>query len=294
MTPHTPEWFDSMYNNRLLVPAAMEHMARWKRDSQAVLNDPKFSRHEARYASGPFALLDVFPATEIQQHSHHGDGLAPVIVFIHGGYWRALHKEDHAFLVPAFHALNACTVMVSYDLCPQVSMKDIALEMVQALVWVYENIEKFGGNPRKIHVMGHSAGGHLSALLMTTLWSAVKKGLPADLIHSALSISGLFELESIRQTPFLAADLRLDPKSACDLSPAWIASPQNGQLTAVVGGLESAEFIRQTHLIQSAWGGEVVPVCETLPGLNHFSILESLLDPHGPLFKHTQNMIEGS
>jgi len=293
MTPHTPEWFDSMYNNRLLVPNALEHMARWKRDSQAVLNDPKLSRHEARYASGPFALLDVYPADERNHDSDHGDGLAPVIVFIHGGYWRALHKEDHAFLVPAFQALNACTVMVSYDLCPQVSMKDIALEMVQALVWVYENIEKFGGNPQKIHVMGHSAGGHLSALLMTTLWSAVKRGLPTDLIHSALSISGLFELESIRQTPFLAADLRLDSKSACDLSPAWISAPQKGHLTAVVGGLESAEFIRQTKLIQSAWGAKVVPVCETLHGLNHFSILESLLDTNGALFKHTHNMLKG-
>ena len=291
MTPHTPEWFDRMYNNRLLVPNSMEHMVRWKQDSLAILNDPNVTRHEARYASGPFALLDVYPAPKAQHLDDVADELAPVIVFIHGGYWRALHKEDHAFLVPAFHALRACTVMVSYDLCPQVSMKDIAIEMVQALVWVFENIQKFGGNRRKIHVMGHSAGGHLSALLMATIWTAVKKGLPADLIHSALSISGLFELESIRQTPFLAQDLRLDPNSACALSPAWIEAPHKGQLTAVVGGLESEEFIRQNQLIQAAWGVGVVPVCESLPGLNHFSILESLLDFNGPLFKHTQDML---
>jgi len=292
METHTPQWFDSMYNNRLLVPSAMEHMARWKNDSLRILNDAKIVRHEARYASGPFAVLDVYPSPQSHGHLDHKESLAPVVVFIHGGYWRALHKEDHAFLLPAFQALNACTVMVSYDLCPQVSMKEIVLEMVQALVWVYENIQKFGGNRRKIHVMGHSAGGHLSALLMTTLWGAVKKGLPSDLIHSALSISGLFELESIRQTPFLADDLRLDSQSACALSPAWISAPKTGHLTAVVGGQESAEFIRQTHLIQAAWGKEVVPVCESLPGLNHFSILESLLDTKGPLFKRTREMVE--
>jgi arylformamidase len=292
MKSHTPEWFDSMYNNRLLVPNALEHMTRWSKDSASVLNDPQITRHEARYATGPCALLDVYPASVENSHETLHDGLAPVVVFIHGGYWRALHKEDHAFLIPAFKALSVCTVMVSYDLCPQVTIKEIALEMVQALVWVYENIEKFGGNQRQIHVMGHSAGGHLSALLMTTLWGAVKRGLPADLIHSALSISGLFELDSIRQTPFLADDLRLDSKSACALSPAWMAAPKKGHLTALVGGLESSEFIRQTHLIASAWGQSVVPVCESLPGLNHFSILESLLDTQGALFKRTQEMIE--
>lgn len=292
MTPHTPQWYDSMYNNRLLVPNALEHMARWKEDSLAVINDPHVQRYEARYANGPFAVLDIYPTQAQEPASDQHDLLAPVLVFIHGGYWRALHKEDHAFLVPAFKSLNACTVILSYDLCPQVHMTDIALEVVQALVWVFENIQNYGGNRRKIHVMGHSAGGHLAALLMTTIWERVKEGLPADLIHAALSVSGLFELESIRKTPFLADDLRLDSKSACDLSPAWIAAPKAGQLSALVGGLESEEFIRQTRLIQSAWGQGVVPVCESLPGLNHFSILESLLDTNGPLFMHTQSMLE--
>jgi arylformamidase len=113
-------------------------------------------------------------------------------------------------------------------------------------------------------------------------------------VHSALAISGLIDLESIRRTPFLATDLRLTESSAERLSPAWIPAPEQGHLYAVHGDQESAEFARQTVLIQSSWGRDRVPIASALPGLNHFSILESLLNFDGPLFKLMLNMLQSS
>jgi arylformamidase len=103
--------------------------------------------------------------------------------------------------------------------------------------------------------------------------------LPVDLVKNALSISGLFELESIMHTPFVKDDLRLSPAQVLQVSPAWLPAPSQGQLYSVAGADESAEFLRHNQLIQTAWGKKVVPVSEALPGLNHFSIVEALAEP---------------
>jgi arylformamidase len=109
-------------------------------------------------------------------------------------------------------------------------------------------------------------------MLLGCRWPQVAADLPADLLRAAISISGLFELETIRRTPFLAPDLRLTAESARRLSPALLPAPA-GRLAAVVGGDESEEFLRQNRLIRSAWGEAAVPVCEAIPGTNHFTVL---------------------
>jgi arylformamidase len=152
--------------------------------------------------------------------------------------------------------------------------------MVKALAWTWRNIDQYGGDPTRITVAGHSAGGHLAAMMLACAWKAVAPDLPDGLVRNALSISGLHELESIRSAPFLQVSLRLTPEDAIKASPAWMPRPAHGGvLNSVCGGDESAEFLRQNQLIQQAWGKEVVPVCEALPGLNHFSILEALAAP---------------
>ena len=111
------------------------------------------------------------------------------------------------------------------------------------------------------------------------------------LVRNALSISGLHELESIRNTPFLQKDLRLTQQDAIKASPAWMARPRHGQLSSVCGGQESAEFQRQNRLIRQQWGKAAVPVCESLPGLNHFSILDALVDPGSRLHRLTRGLL---
>ena len=262
-----PTWLDAQYNNRARVPEAPGILERWanasalaRAQSDGVLDIP--------YGSGPGETLDVFRTSASD---------APVFVFIHGGYWRALDKRDHSFVAPALVEAGAMVVVPNYALCPAVSIEHITLQMVHALAWVWRHAREHGGDPRRIVVGGHSAGGHLAAMLLNCRWPQVAPDLPGDLLRSALSISGLFELEPIRHTSFLAPYLHLTAESARRLSPALLPAPA-GRLAAVVGGDESEEFLRQNRRIREAWGERVVPVCEAVPGTNHFTVLHDLAD----------------
>ena len=269
MKKPAPAWLDRMYNNRALVPGHAMHFARW-----AEASDDARAAHPCQtdiaYGTGPMETLDVFPSSQPG---------APVVVFIHGGYWRSLDKSDHSFIAPAFKNLGGCVFIPNYALCPAVTIPQITLQMVQALAWIHRNAQKYGGDPRRIYVVGHSAGGHLAAMLLDCLWPQVAPDLPADLVKGALSISGLYDLEPLMHTPFLKDSLRLTPEQVRLASPALLPAPRQGVLYTLAGADESAEFIRHNKLIQQAWGKKVVPVCETLPGKNHFSVLEDLTAP---------------
>jgi arylformamidase len=115
-------------------------------------------------------------------------------------------------------------------------------------------------------------------MMLATDWRAVAAELPEDLVQGALSLSGVFELEPLRHAPFLAPDLRLDAAAAARLSPVSLPAPRR-PLVALVGGDESEEFLRQNALIRAAWGADAVPVCETVPGRHHMSVLGELADP---------------
>lgn len=271
MTIYDPAWLDRMYNNRALVPEHAEHFARWALWS-AEARSARGVQRDIAYGEGPSETLDVFPGA--------ASG-APVLVFIHGGYWRSLSKDDHSFIAPAFTFKGACVVVPEYALCPgtaqqPVTIPDIAMQMVRCLAWVWRNIARFGGDPRRIVVSGHSAGGHLAALLMACHWQAYAADLPADLLPKGLAISGLYELEPIMHTPFLQPSLRLTPTQVEMASPAGLPAPAQGTLYTVCGADESAEFLRQNQLLQRNWGTERVPVAEAHLNLNHFSVVEAL------------------
>jgi arylformamidase len=268
VSPASPDWFDAQYNNRGRIPEHPAILREWDershhaRASLACALDLAYGRAESE-------RLDVFLP--------NAPG-APVLVYIHGGYWRALDKRDQSFVALPFVAAGAMVVTPNYALCPAVTIEHVVVQLVQALAWVWRHAAEHGGDPARIVVAGHSAGGHLAAMMLACDWRAVAPDLPADLVKSALAISGVFELEPLRHAPFLAPDLRLDEATARKLSPAAMAAPR-GRLVAIVGGDESEEFLRQNALIAEAWGGRAVPVCEQVPGRHHMNVLHELADP---------------
>ena len=266
---HDGSWFDGMYNNRALVPEHQSFLGRWATESQAA-RDAGACKLDIAYGKEPGERLDIFCPP-------HPDG--PVLVFVHGGYWRALDKKDNSFVAPAFTRHGACVVIPNYDLCPAVTVPHITLQVARSIAWTYQNIARFGGDPRRIIVCGHSAGGQLAAMMLACVWPQLDAKLPRDVVRSVLAISGLHDLDPIMRTPFLQPSLQLTPEQVAQASPARLPPPKQGTLYSVIGGDESAEYHRQNRLIQEAWGTRRVPVCEALPGLNHFSVLDALVEP---------------
>ncbi len=268
--PHpSPEWYDAQYNNRARIPEHPEILRAWA-DRSVGARASLRCMLDLAYGADPSERLDVFPP--------RAQG-APVLVYVHGGYWRALDKRDQSFVAAPFVDEGAMVVLPNYALCPAVTIEHIVMQLVHALAWVWRNARAHGGDPERIVVAGHSAGGHLAAMLLACDWHAVAPDLPGDLVKSALAVSGVFELEPLRHAPFLAPDLRLDAASALRLSPAAMPAPPHGRLVAVVGGDESEEFLRQNEAIAKAWGPAVVTVCEPVPGCHHMNVLFALADP---------------
>jgi len=263
----SPAWYDEQYNNRARIPehpAILEHWA--DASASALARSP--AMREIAYGDGAGERLDVFPAARAG---------SPVLVYIHGGYWRALGKRDQSFVAPPFVDAGAMVVLPGYALCPAVSIEHIVLQLAQALAWVHRHAGEHGGDAQQIVVAGHSAGGHLAAMMLACDWRSVAPDLPADLVKAALSISGLYELEPLRHAPFLAPDLQLTAESARRLSPAMLRAP-GGSLVTIVGGDESEEFHRQAALISQAWGRTVVGA-ESVAHRNHMNVLHELAEP---------------
>ena len=269
-----PAWLEAEYNLRARHPEHVEVVERWRTASSLVRRIESW-RGDVRYGDGDGEALDIYPTP-------HAD--APVLVFIHGGYWRSHDKADYAFLAPAFTAAGALVVIPNYALCPAVGIEHIARQMTRAFAWVHRHAALYGGDPRRIVAVGHSAGAHLAAMLLGCRWKEVDAGLPPQLLAGALGISGVYDLEPLRRAPFLQPDLRLTPAAVRRLSPAFFPRPRKPLYTGV-GLDESDEFKRQTALIRDQWGPTAVPVGETIPGANHYTILHNLADPRGRLHR---------
>jgi arylformamidase len=269
------------YNNRDLVPEHPQYMARWAEDS-ARARATMTCYLERRYGEQPGETLDIFPARK-------GDGSC--MMFIHGGYWRALDKRDFSYLAPAWVDAGVSLVVVNYDLCPRVTMDEIVRQMLRASRWLWLNAEQYGMDPDRLYVAGHSAGGHLTAMLMCALFPAFDRALPKDLWKGGLAISGLYDLRPLLSVDWLNGDLRLDAESALTLSPAFMPPATRAPVMTCVGGGESSEFLRQNALLGSRWrsafAGDI-----PMPGKHHFSVMDGLADPRSALFTGARRLMK--
>jgi arylformamidase len=270
-----------LYNNRELVPEHPQYMARWA-EASARARSSLACYLDRAYGESPGETMDVFPARK-------GDGSC--LMFIHGGYWRALDKKDFSYLAPAWVDAGVSVAVVNYDLCPRVSMEEIVRQMLRASRWLWLNGAQYGIDRDRLYVAGHSAGGHLTAMLMCALWPKLDRALPKDLWKGGLAISGLYDLRPLLEVDWLNGDLRLDAQSALRLSPAFMPPATRAPVMSCVGGDESSEFLRQNALLGERWGGAFagdVP----MPGKHHFSVVDGLADPGSELFAAARRLME--
>jgi arylformamidase len=264
---------DAQYNNRAAVPDFARWTERWPVESAAIRTRLK-GRIDVPYGSGERQTLDIFPAAGSRN---------PVLIYIHGGFWRALSKSDFSFVAEPYVAKGIAVAMVGYPLTPTVTLDELVESVRQAVTWTCRNAASFGGDPARIHVTGHSAGGHLTAMMMSTDWAA--RGMPADLVKSGCAISGIYELEPIRLC-YLNADVRLTEAMVPRNSPVELIPERANPLILTVGGQETDEFLRQQEVYAEAWHGAGLPLeIVPMPKAQHFSILDGFTDPDNPLFQ---------
>ncbi len=270
---YTAEFCEREYNARASIPEHPQIFARWAEQSAAVRR-LRACVIDLNYGETTGERLDLFPASR--------DG-APLLVYIHGGYWRSLDKSDFAWIAPPFVNHGVSVALLNYGLAPATPMEEIVRQMLRAHAWLYRNGDRLGFDPNRICLVGHSAGAHLTAMMMAAIWPAFGADLPADLVKGGLAISGIYDLEPLRHAPFIRADLGLDAKRARLLSPVRMPPATGRPLYTAVGALESGEFRRQTALIGKAWPRNLVREIP-MPGLHHLNVVEELANLASPLF----------
>jgi arylformamidase len=270
-----------LYNNRDLVPDHPQYFGRWAEGSQKA-RATMTSHLDLRYGDKPGETIDLFPA-------RRGDGSC--MLFIHGGYWRSLDKRDFSFLAPAFVSGGISLAVVNYDLCPKVSIDEIVRQMLRASRWLWLHAEEYGMDQDRLYASGHSAGGHLTAMLMTALWPVFDSRLPKDLYKGGLAISGVYDLRPIVDVDWLNVDLRLDEETALRLSPAFFPPATRAPVMTAVGGDESSEFLRQNALLGERWknvfAGDV-----TVKGANHFSVVDAMAEEKGAVYQGVRKLMK--
>jgi arylformamidase len=267
--------YEAEYDNRGRVPEHPQIFARWANDAAAFRVSHKGAELGLRYGDGPRETVDLFwPASGRE---------APIALFIHGGYWRALDPSQFSHIAAGANAHGIAVALVGYDLCPVVSIGKIIDETRAAAVFLHRR------HKRRIVASGHSAGGHLTACLVATDWKKIAPDLPADLVPAGLSISGLFDLAPLMRIS-INQDLHIAAGDLASVSPLGWDVASSRMLDAWVGGDESGEFLRNSREIADVWARKGAATrCVEVPGANHFTVLDPLGEPDSEM---TRRLVE--
>ncbi len=267
--------YEKEYDNRARVPEHPQIFARWDAEAKAYRDARKDAQIGLKYGPSARQTIDFFPA---------GDASAPLAMFIHGGWWRALSPVSFSQMAKGLNSSGIDVAVAGYDLCPTVSIATITEQMRAACLSLWRT------HGKRITVYGHSAGGHLTACMIATDWKSLESSAPANLVPAGYAISGVFDLVPLTQVSF-NVDLKLDDAEARRMSPLLWNVPQGAVLDAAVGGIESSEFLRQSTTIAEDWGRRgaatrYVPI----DGANHFTVLDPLTDAGSAMTKRIAEM----
>jgi arylformamidase len=268
---YSPDQMSDLYNNGKCVPDFPDYLARWRERSRAARAQ---IRHHADivYGAGLRNRIDLFLPESA--------GAVPLLIFTHGGYWQTLGKEDWSCIAAPYVARGIGVAIVGYTLCPETTVAGITEEVRDACAFLYLNADDYRIDRDHIIMSGHSAGGHLTAMMLATDWPARDARLPAKMFHRGVAVSGLFDLEPLTIT-YLNKALRLTSEDALASSPIYMKKRSETPLLLVVGGAETAEFLRQSRSLAPVWAGTAY---HEEPGCNHFSVIDAFHDPASPLF----------
>lgn len=242
---------------------------------------PDFDRHVADYASRSAATrarlpmrADIAygptPAERLDLFFPPQDAATGAVhMFIHGGYWRMFAKEDFSFVAETVTQAGAIAVIVDYALMPAVRMETLIAQLRRACGWVHGHIGDYGGDPARLTLSGHSAGGHLAALMRAD-------PALAGVIDGALLLSGLYDLAPL-QGSFLRELIALTDDEVAQYSPLRHAYGPGGRVTLLVGERETAPFHAQSaafarHLAQAGVDVETTTVAQA----DHMSLVADL------------------
>ncbi len=275
----TQEELDREYNAEQSVPdfgACVKHFL----DSSAAARSSLAHQADVPYGPTKAESANVFPAA--------APG-SPVLVFLHGGYWKALTAHVFDMVAPGPVAAGYAVVNVTYALCPAVTITEIVRQVRAAIAWTYRHAASFNGDPGRIYVAGHSAGGHLTAMAMLTDWEE-EYGLPDTLVKGGIPISGLFDLRPFPAT-FLQPKLRLSAEEVERVSPLFHVRAMPAPLVVAWGGAESGSFRKQSLDFLSAWqaagnAGEALPI----EGAHHFMVLDGFMTADGLMTRTLEAM----
>lgn len=264
---------DKLYNNRAAVPTHPQDIARWTTESARARAELP---HHADLAYGPHPreILDLFGTAAPGR---------PLLVFIHGGYWQAMSKGEASQIALGFVPEGLANVaLLNYPIGPDARMDQIVASVRRGILWLWQHAGEYGYDRNRIYVSGHSAGGHLTLMAMLTDWPALDAAAPADLVKGGFSISGLYDLQPIRQC-YLNDRLGMDEAEAARNSPISLLPASTAHLAPLVcavGGAETPAFLQQQHDFVTRWaahGGHVTAI--TVPDRHHFDIVDQMARP---------------
>ena len=274
------EEIDEQYDIGAATPGREAFVNRAMSESEKIRRNLN-CKLDIRYGPSLDETLDIFPAKQANP---------PVLVFIHGGYWRAFTSKEFSFIANSF-VENGITVVVSnYSLCPKVSISEITRQNRAVIAWLARHAEEYNGDPDNIYVSGHSAGGHLTAMLCSSDWQG-EYGLAQDIVKGGLAISGLFDLQPFRYS-FLQPTLSLSHEIIMRESPCFRVPETGPGMILTVGEKESSEFHRQAQEYhQARLNKGLNSECRVEANQDHFSILFDFIDPGSSLFATTMKML---
>jgi arylformamidase len=265
------EELEYQYNPRQSVPEYPQLAKRRAEQARKVRESAK-SWLGVPYGSSAREKLDIYPADQPG---------GPVLIYIHGGYWRSGSKEDNCNFVPVFTNRGALVVLLEYDLCPMVTVSDIVRQTRSAVGWVYSNVLRYSGNPSKIYISGHSAGGHLTAMALAHDWE--KEGLPRNFIKGAVVTSGVYDLDVVMRIS-VQQEVKLTPELAQENSPFHHPPLPICPVIVAVGDAEPKGWQQMSEDFFELCKERGL-ACEYLivPGANHYTMSEHLADAESPL-----------